>query len=448
MSSTVAESPAAEQPYPKAGAAWYMVILLTIAYIFSYVDRYILQLLVEPIKADLELTDFQIGLLLGPAFAIFYATMGLPLGWLADRKRRTWIVAAGVALWSAATVASGMARNFLHMFIARMSVGVGEATLSPCAMSMISDSFPKERRGKPIAVYTAALSIGAAIASLVGAAVLTWAKTADEIVMPVVGELTAWQLTFFIVGLPGLVLAVFVFFLPEPLRREKLNLEGGKGANLITMLRYVGARSKVYVSFVSIFCCMTVAAYSQGWLPALFKRSYGWEAEQYAVVNAVMLLAFGPATVSLSGWWSDKMTKEGRKDAPLLIAIIGLFIMVPTQVIAPLMPTATGAWVFLAANTVGIAMVSAVGVTALLNIVPGDIRGQTVALYYMCISLAGLLIAPPAIGLLNDYVFGTEGVRYSFALVTLVVGVPVLLLTPFIRRWYVEEVEAFEQRKG
>lgn len=140
--------------YPPAGKAWYMVILLTIAYVVSFVDRNILGLLIDPIKADLGLSDFQIGLLLGPAFAVFYATMGLPLGYLADRRRRTWIVAAGIALWSAATAFSGLARSFAQLFVARMSVGIGEATLSPCAMSLISDSYPEERRGKPIALYS------------------------------------------------------------------------------------------------------------------------------------------------------------------------------------------------------------------------------------------------------------------------------------------------------
>ena len=142
--------------YPKPAQAWYIVILLTLAYVLSFVDRYILGLLVELIKADMGLTDWQIGLLLGPAFAIFYATMGLPLGWLADRWRRTWLVGMGVFLWSAATAASGLAKNFWHLFVTRMAVGVGEATLSPCAMSIISDSFPKHKRGRPIAVYTAA----------------------------------------------------------------------------------------------------------------------------------------------------------------------------------------------------------------------------------------------------------------------------------------------------
>ena len=117
-----------EKSYPSPRYAWYMVVILTIAYVLSFVDRYILGLLIEPIKADLELTDTQIGYLLGLAFSVFYATMGLPLGYLADRKRRTFLVAAGVAVWSAATVASGKAKTFTNMFIARKTDGAGAAT--------------------------------------------------------------------------------------------------------------------------------------------------------------------------------------------------------------------------------------------------------------------------------------------------------------------------------
>ena len=191
-----------------ATSGWITVAFLTIAYLFSFIDRWILGLLIEPIKADLGLTDTQIGLLLGPAFAIFYATMGLPLGWLADRRNRVRIVAVGIGLWSLATAASGLAKSFIHLFIARMSIGIGEATLSPCAMSIISDSFPREKRSRPIAVYTTALSLGAGLASLLGAAVLTWAKTGGDITFPLLGALAPWQATFIVVGLPGLLLAL------------------------------------------------------------------------------------------------------------------------------------------------------------------------------------------------------------------------------------------------
>ena len=220
-------SGAKSQPQSSLAYGWLTVGLLTIAYVFSFIDRYVLGLLIEPIKADLGLTDTQIGLLLGPAFAIFYATMGLPLGWLADRKNRVKIVAVGIAVWSIATAASGLARNFTHLFIARMSIGVGEATLSPCAMSIISDSFPPEKRSRPIAVYTMALSVGAGFASLLGAGVLTWAKSGGSITLPWLGELMPWQATFFIVGLPGLILSVLFFLLREPARSGGPSAVGG-----------------------------------------------------------------------------------------------------------------------------------------------------------------------------------------------------------------------------
>ncbi|MEM8986236.1 MAG: MFS transporter [Pseudomonadota bacterium] len=432
------------EPYPDPRYAWYMVGLLTVAYVFSFVDRYVLGLLVEPIKADLGLTDTQIGLLLGPAFAIFYATMGLPLGWLADRKRRTWIVGIGVAVWSAATAASGLAKGFWHMFIARMCVGVGEATLSPCAMSMISDSFPPEKRGRPIAFYTAALSLGAGIASLVSASVLIWAKSAPEIQLPLIGVVAPWQLTFFIVGLPGLGLAALFFVLKEPKRRGQAKpaaIGGAGGASLWDMLGYVGKRWAVFGAFLTIFCYMTIIAYSQGWLAATFIRTYGWSAEQYAYVNAIVTLSIGPLAVNISGWLSDKYYKKGVEDAPLVIAIIGAIIILPTGAAAPLMPTGPLAFFFLGLNTVGIAMVSATGVTALLNITPREIRAQTVAFYFMCISLAGLLLGPTAVGLITDMVFGEENIRYSMALLPVLFGLPALALAPITRRNYNRELQ-------
>ena len=211
--------------------AWYTVVLLTVAYVFSFIDRYILGLLVEPIKNDLGLTDTEIGLLLGPAFAIFYTTMGLPIGWLADRGRRAWIVTAGITIWSLATAACGLARSFPQLFLARVSVGVGEATLGPCALSMIADSFPEERRGKPIAFYCSALGIGAGIASLAGASVFTWSKSVSGIELPVVGLVAPWQFAFIVVGLPGILLAFLMFFLREPARQDlgQVGTEGKAG---------------------------------------------------------------------------------------------------------------------------------------------------------------------------------------------------------------------------
>lgn len=437
------------KPYPPAATAWFMVAMLTVAYIFSYVDRYVLGLLIQPIKADLGLTDEQIGWLLGPAFAIFYATMGLPLGWIADRRRRTWLIAAGIALWSLATAASGLCRSFWQLFTARMTVGVGEATLSPAAFSMISDSFPPERRGKPIAVYQAALTLGAGIASLIGAGVLVWARTASEIEVPLLGEVRPWQLTFFAVGLPGLLVALVFIFLPEPERRvgsaEDSEL---KGNSLGETLRYVGRRWPTYLAFVSLPCVMTIIAYSHGFLPAAFERTYGWPAERYAFYNGVANLIIGPLTVFAMGYLSDRRAAVGQPDAPLRIMFWSAAFMIPTSALGMLMPTPWSALVMLWLGTAGIAGVTAVNINALLGITPGPIRAQVIALFYMAISLSGLLLGPTTVGMLSTRVFGEANIRYAVAVLPILYGLIPLLIIPITRRLYHAQRERLTAAAG
>lgn len=423
--------------YPSSGYAWYMVALLTVAYILSYIDRYVLGLLIEPIKAEMALTDFQISLLLGLFFSITYALLGLPLGWLADRRRRTWIVAAGVGLWSLATAMTGAAKNFTHIALARAGVGIGEATLSPCAMSMISDSFPAAKRGRPIAFYTAALSLGAGAASLLAAKVLDWAERNAGLVLPFFGEVSAWQLVFITVGLPGLLIAVLFLFLREPARQERKAAAGD--ARFVDMLRYVRDHWPVYVGIVMLVSVMTVTAYSQGFYAPMFERTWGWAGKTYAFWNGVVLLAVGPLTVNIAGYLSDKLYGLGRRDGPLLIVMMGVLVLVPTAALIPLMPGPKMAMVLIGVNTVGIAMASATGATALLNVTPGQIRGQTVALYYMSISFAGM-IGPLAVGFLSDNVFGTDNLRYAVATVPLIVGLPAIALMLWIRRHYLNEL--------
>lgn len=445
MSSLEAEKAPEIVPYPSAAQGWFLVIMLTIAYVFSFVDRYILGLLIEPIKADLGLTDEQIGWVIGPAFAIFYATVGLPLGWLVDRARRTWIVAAGILVWSVATAASGLARDFWHLFVTRMTVGVGEATLSPAAFSMIADSFPPERRGKPIAFYTASLTLGAGIASLIGGLVLTWAKTTTGVDVPLFGFLAPWQLTFFAVGLPGILVALFFFGVKEPKRRVAMAQdESLKGNGMGDALGYVGRNAATYVSFVAPICVMTIIAYSQGFLPATFERTWGWPAEYYAYVNAVALLVIGPANVIIMGYVSDRWSQSGVKDAPFRLLIMGFIIMLPSAVIPMFMPTGWMAYALLCINTIGIGMMSAMGVTALLLITPAQIRGQIVALYYMAISLSGLLLGPTTVGFLSTRVFGEENIRYAMATLPVVYGIIPLLFIPLARRLYILQMVKLE----
>lgn len=428
-------------PLPTRRYAWYTVILLTLCYIFSFIDRYILGLLVQPIKADMGLTDTQIGLLLGPAFALFYTTMGIPLGWLADRSPRNLIVGAGVALWSMATMACGLAGNFIQLFAGRVAVGVGEATLSPCALSMIGDSFVPEERGKPVAFYSAALSIGAGIAALVGATVIVWSRSVDNLSFPLVGEVAPWQFAFLVVGVMGLPLALLVVTLREPARQERANLAPGKQApGLREAFSYLRANRAAYLAFVPLACVMTTVAYSQGWLPAMFERTWGWPAERYALYSGIAMLACGPLTVNLTGWWSDKLSRQGVREAPLRLLLLGSLILIPTGCLGPLMPSAWLAFAVLTVNLIGIAMVSAVAPTALLNITPGEIRGQVIAIYFLVISLTGLVLGPMTVGLLNDWLNGEAGTRFSVALVPLLYGLPVLVIARSAMRAYKAKV--------
>lgn len=245
--------------YPTPKYAWTLVAFLTLAYISSFIDRYILGLLIDPIKADTGATDFQMGLL-SSAFTWVYALAALPLGFMVDRRARTKLVAIGIFLWSLATIWTGVAKSFFQLFLARMSVGVGEAILSPAAFSMIGDSFPKERRGLPIAVYSMALVIGAAVANLLSGGILKWAATIGEVSLPFVGQIATWQFIFIVVGLPGFILAAVFLFLREPPRIESSPREG---ASLGDAFVWIGHNWAAFFTFVPIFMCMVAIAYGQ-----------------------------------------------------------------------------------------------------------------------------------------------------------------------------------------
>jgi len=429
-------------PLPKPAYAWYTTILLTSVYIFSYVDRTILNLLVEPIKNDLQLSDTEISLLMGPAFALFYTTLTIPLGWLADRWKRNWIVAIGVTLWSVATAGCGLARNFVQLFTARIMVGVGEASLSPCALPMIADSFPPEKRGKPIATYSAALSLGGGIAALAGASVIVWSKTARTFELPLVGQLMPWQFAFLAVGIPGIILGVLMFLLREPDRQEQAGIAETGKAGLRDAGRYLMSDWRLYGGFVAIVCVMTTVAYSQGWFPAMFERTWDWPAEKFALYYGIVTLIIGPATVFTTGWYIDREYGRGIKDAPVRVMIAGLLIIVPTHAIAPLMPDGNLAFVLVAINLIGMASVTTAGSAGLMNVTPGEIRSQVTALYFVIISVTGLMLGPTTVGILSDSVVGAENIRYAVSLVAIIYGVPVMFMLRSTLRRYRKHVAA------
>ncbi|MBX7528387.1 spinster family MFS transporter [Qipengyuania vesicularis] len=198
--------------------SWYALGVLVIVYVLNFVDRNIISILAEDIKADLGLRDDQIGFLYGTAFGVFYALFGIPLGKLADSWHRVRLMTIGLAVWSAFTALSGFAKNFAALSVARIGVGVGEATASPSAYSLISDWFPKKMRATALAIYSSGLYIGGGISLLIGGAIVENWNEAFPTDAPL--GLAGWQAAFIIVGLPGLLLALLVFTLREPVRGQ------------------------------------------------------------------------------------------------------------------------------------------------------------------------------------------------------------------------------------
>ena len=232
MSPASATNTRANQPRASLGYAWYVVIVLTALYMLSFVDRTILSLLVGSIKRDLGISDTRIGLLQGLSFALFYTIMGLPLGRLADTRSRRNLIAAGVVVWSLFTSACSVAKSFWSLFFTRIGVGVGEAGLSPAAYSLIADYFPPDRLGVAISVYYMGVFLGSSLALLVGGVVVDTMARVHTVTLPLLGTIASWRVTFLIVGLPGLLFALLVYTIKEPLRRNMLRSAQGEKAQL------------------------------------------------------------------------------------------------------------------------------------------------------------------------------------------------------------------------
>jgi len=427
--------------YPSSTYGWSMVGLLTLAYIFSMLDRYILGYLIRPIKEDLNFTDLEVGLLTGPAFTILYATTAIPIGLWVDRRSRTKIIAIGITVWSVATVMTGFARTFTSMFLARMLVGIGEAVLSPAAFSIIGDSFAPEKRAKPIAFYSAALVLASALTGFIIAFLLGFAKD-TVFTFPGIGAVPSWQFIFICVGAPGLIVALIFFVIKEAPRTDSLQKTD---ENLSLAFKFIMQKLPVFATFVTIFITMVAVAYAQfNWHPEMFERTYGaadWNRKNYAARNGMAILCIGLLTYfvagSVSDWWSSK----GEKMAPLYLSIIGLFILVPAQCLGPLMSSGWAAFIGVnVLGAVGIGMVSCTGVTALLQIVPGHVRGFTVALYYMAISFIGGLTSPLLVGFMSSNIFGEANLNIAMSVLPLVYGIPAILLLPWTVRLYRREL--------
>ena len=388
--------------WPDPARAWWAVSVLTFTYIVSFVDRTILGLLIEPIKADLSLSDTQIGLVQGMAFGLFYAAMGLPLGWLADRTSRRGLIAVGAALWCAATAVCGLASTFAQLFMARIAVGIGEAALSPAAMSIISDSFPRERRAVPIGVYAAAAAAGAGLALIVGGTVIQLVSSTGVIELPVVGAVARWQAAFVLIGVGGLVLLPLLATIIEPVRHNES--AGAAGATRID--RFIREHADFMVRHYAAVSFYSVLVYAVlSWVPTQFIRVYGWSAGETGLRYGAVLLLFGGAGTVLGGILAAKLGKRGVAQPAIWVTTLGIAVAGPLLAAAS---WASDPWTALTWYAPALLFMTLPGGTAIQVVqeaVPNRLRGQASAIYYLSSSVVGLTLGPLSVGLMTDYVY-------------------------------------------
>lgn len=422
---------ATEAPWPNQVYAWYVVVILYIAAIISFVDRQIIALVVEDIKIDLGLTDLQIGLLQGPPFGIFYAVMSIPIALLADKRSRRNIIMAGVTFWSLATAACGLAGSFWHLFMARVGVGVGEATLSPSAYSMISDYFPKHRLPLAMAVFTMGNLTGVGLAMVLGGALIVWLKAIGPVTLPVLGTLQPWQFTFVIVAIPGLFLALLMFTIREPIRRGVAASAGLEDTSqLRTFWNFLNDHRRTFLTLFATFTVLVLIAYGNfAWMIVFFVRTFGWSAGEAGLVYGLVVLFFGTSGAFFGGWLASFLARRGYTDAPYRATLLCTLPLAPSAALTFLWaPDGWWAaamfapWQFFGAVPAGLAG------AAMMALTPNEMRAKISAVYLFFSNIIGLSLGPTIVGFLTTYVFRDDMmIRYSLNLVNCV-GPPIAII--------------------
>ena len=396
------------------GRIRYGLAMLTVAYAFNFIDRQILVIVQSPIKAEMGLSDTQLGLLSGFAFAMVYITAGIPIAYWADRGNRRSIISLAITVWSAMTALSGLAQNYTHLLLARIGVGIGEAGGSPPAHSMISDYYPPERRATALSIYSAGLHFGIFAGFLLGA----WISAS-----------LGWRAAFMLVGLPGVVFAGLFFLTVKEPRRGRWE----SGPEVTPSLREtVAVLSRLRAFwYIALGTGLTAfAGYGCGnFAPVFLERSHG-----IAGLPLGVLLAFGGGGgglvgTLLGGRLADRLGERDRR----------YYLWVPAAAGALALPLAVP---YLLSNTLAVVVPLMVLVTILINtylgpclavcpsLVPPSMRALTSALLFFVLNLIGLGLGPLTTGLLSDVLsreYGDDGLRYAMLIVSAIASLGVLL---------------------
>ncbi len=400
----MSEASGAITRYPRVASAWGLVAIFFLASVVSTIDRGILNLVVDPVRRDLMISDVQISLLQGLSFGLFYATVGVPLGLVADRVQRRWLITAGVTVWSLATIMGGLAPNFGWMFVSRLLVGLGEATLGPCAVSMISDMFPPTRRGRPIGIYLMGQAISGGLAVMLVGFVLSQASRGLFDAFPGAHGAAPWRVAFVTAGCLGFIVIALFLTQREPVRLGVV-LGASRGFAVKKTATYLVANRAVFIPFFLGFALSALAVYGMAaWTAVMLMRQYGLNAGAVGRELGLASLAAGIVGTLLAGYLVDLMARRHVKTAKLAMLTLLPLCALPA-VFATFAPNAPAAVAALSIMTCVYPMIGTSMVSAAQEMVPNNMRGVMISLFGLTNTVIGATCGPLLIAAATEHVF-------------------------------------------
>lgn len=418
QATSVASEGASEPPYPPARQAWTACIILTVGCILAFMDRGILSLFVMPMQRDLGLSDTQISLLIGYAFAVFNAIFGLPVARLVDSGSRRIVATTGIFAWSVANALCGFATNFWQLMFARIGVGAGEAAVSPAGVSLLADYFPPHRRGLAMGVFYSGMYLGGAGVLLVGG--LLFAMLGDRsLQLPVVGSMHSWQVILVGFGLLGLIVGPLTLMIKEPERRHD-GMFGGAALPVSTVLRFYNNNRRTLLGHNLGFCMMNLAVHAGvAWFPAILMRTQGWSLPQAGLAYGMILVLVAPLGTIAGGLLADVIVANGRRDARLLVAIMAALGCGASSIVLGLAEQPVMVITMLVFITFFTSASQPQGPGSLQDIMPNVMRGQATAIYVFFSNVLGAGTGITLVAIVTQYVFKDgERINEAFALVS------------------------------
>ena len=380
-----------QEIYPPRPYAWTVVGILVATAILSYTDRQVLSLVVDPIRGDLGISDTQVSLLLGTSFAVIYGIAGIPLGWLADRVSRRNLILAGLVVWSIATFACGFARGFGELFTARIFVGLGEAVLSPAAISLISDYFPPSRRGAAVGLFLTGIALGIGGAIFIGGAMLHLIENG----LISLG-MAPWRTLLVIIGAPGLAWSLAILAIREPVRRGQEK----------TALQETDTRPVPWLAAAPIFIAIALGSLVDNavgaWAPTLLIREFGTDPARVGILLGLLLMTGFGGGVLLGGVLADRAGSLGGK---LKLCLLVALIIVPASLLVAsgnFLAVLLGVPLYFALS----GMVTAAGFSAILDFVPNRSRGLAMSIAFFLNVALGAGFGPTSVALAGEHLPG------------------------------------------